>query len=88
MDDEMRSAPTSGPIALETAVSRNKTLRVKLATSLRSNAELVARTQGVSLNYLVSKAVEEKIARFRQAREARHGSTDGVHLVDGFRKSG
>lgn len=88
MDDEKQNAPPIGPIALESAVIKNKTLRVKLATSLRSNAERVARSQGVSLNYLVTKAIEEKIARFRQAKENRHGSADGVHLVDGLRKSG
>lgn len=68
--------------------TREKTLRVKLATSLRRQAEVVARGQGVSLNYLVSKAIEEKITRFRLTQQARHGNRDGVHLVDTTRKPG
>ncbi|AFL90089.1 hypothetical protein Terro_3880 [Terriglobus roseus DSM 18391] len=88
MQDDTSNAPPGKPIVLESPVVRDKTVRVKLAASLRRHAELVARGQGVSLNYLVTKAIEEKITRFRLMKEARHGSSDGVHLVGDARKSG
>jgi hypothetical protein len=88
MDDEMRSSPPGKPIAVDAPVSINKTLRVKLATSLRRHAELAARAQGVSLSYLVNKAIEEKIARFQQIKDTQSGARGGVHLVEKFRKSG
>ncbi|SEC14371.1 hypothetical protein [Terriglobus roseus] len=88
MDDEIRNDPPGKPIAIDAPVSRNKTLRVKLATSLRRQAELVARGQGVSLSYLVNKAIEEKIARFKSMKENQPGGRDSVHLVEKIRKSG
>jgi hypothetical protein len=88
MDDEMPNPPPSKTVALISTVSRNRTLRVKLATSLRREAELIARSHGVSLSYLVNNAIEEKITRFRQTEELRRGRKDGMHLVGNIRKTG
>lgn len=80
MEDKTSKAIPTEPIAPVPAVVPSKTFRLKLATSLQAQAERTAHNQGVSVSYLITKAIEEKIVRFRQIQQSRR-DRHRVHLV-------
>ena len=80
MEDDTSKAKSAETIAPVPAVVPSKTFRLKLATSLQAQAERTAYHQGVSVTYLITKAIEEKITRFRQNQQARR-DRHRVHLV-------
>ncbi len=48
---------------------RHENIPVRMALSLRQQAEELARQQGISLNHFVTLALEEKIQRMQEKQE-------------------